>query len=1104
MGGAGEDWAGALARVEGRAYWRAVGELLGDPAFALASARERPLLDGDDGGDPASHAAALVPGGLSRRDFLRLMGASLALAGAGGCLEPPRERILPYTRRPQDVTPGGARWYATAFPLDGYGTGLLVESHEGRPTKVEGNPLHPASLGAAGAYEQASVLQLYDPQRARTPRRTRGAAAWAAFVREFAPAPVGGGFAAGGAGLHLLLEPTSSPLTASLLGRLRAAYPRAGVTFYAPLASAAPDDATRLLFGRPAQPQYDFSTAAVVVALDADFLSGMPFHLRYAHDWAARRRPASPGSGMSRLYAAEGAFTPTGAVADHRLRVRPSRIAGVAVALLAELLREPGALPAGAPADLAAAAARARAALDAGGAAQDDAAARGWLSGVAHDLLRTPGRSIVIVGERQPAVVHAIAHALNALLGNVGRTVRYTVPPLAEALEAAGPPVPLPALVERLRAGAVDTLFILEANPVYDAPADLDFRSALGRVRRSVCLGLYENETAAACDWFVPTLHYLERWGDVRAWDGTASVIQPLIRPLYDGRSADDVLAALLGLTGARTYDLLREIWRKRAGPADFEPFWEDALRRGAIAGTEAAPLDLRPAWGALAALLARVAGDRRARAAALTPGPPVGSDGTTGRGEPEDGGEPRAPAAADLELVFVRDASVYDGRFANNAWLQELPDPLTKLTWDNAAVVSPRTAARLGLEAGRLVRLGLRGRELIAPVFVLPGQADGLVALALGYGREGAEAVARGVGLNAYRLRTSDAPYFAAGATLEPLPGRYPLATTQAHWTMAGRPIVLSATLAEYRADPEFTAPHRGPVTALYDPFGYERGDQWTMAIDLTACIGCGACVVACQAENNSPVVGKEGVRKSREMHWLRIDRYFLGSADEPGVAFQPMLCQHCEKAPCEYVCPVNATVHSPDGLNEMVYNRCIGTRFCSNNCPYKVRRFNWLDYNADKAETLEMAMNPDVTVRARGVMEKCTFCVQRIRRAQQAAAVEGRALRPGEVRTACQQACPTQAIWFGSDTAPDEELARRLRDPRRYAVLHELGTRPRVHYLARITNPSDAGEAAAPAPAGGQPLPAGPGSAGPGSAGQPPPSPPPRPGAGQRAGEA
>src|SRR5690606_31659532 len=509
---AGENWAAALARVEGRAYWRTVRDLLADPAFAAASDLAFPATEDDDAPEPAARTSALAPGGLSRRDFIRLMGASLALAGAGGCIEPPRERILPYTWRPEDVTPGVASWYATAMPLDGYGIGLLVESHEGRPTKVEGNPLHPASLGATGVYQQASVLQLYDPQRARGLRQGAELRTWAALVREFAPPPVGRGFPREGEGLRFLLEPTTSPLTTSLIRRLREAYPRAGFTFHAPLAATAPDDATRVLFGRPAQPVHDLASADVVVALDADFLAAGPFHVRYAHDWAMRRRPASPTTAMSRLYVAEGAFSPTGAAADHRLRVPPSRIADVAALLLAEVVREIALHAAGAPPDLAVAAALRAAAATHGIAAAGGTAIERWVRSVARDLRLNPGRSVVIAGEQQTAEVHAIAHALNALLGNAGRTVRYVEPPLADAVDAVGSPVPLPALTEQMRAGAVDTLVILDANPVYDAPADLAFSGALARVRRTVCLGLYENETAAACQWFVPALHYLERW----------------------------------------------------------------------------------------------------------------------------------------------------------------------------------------------------------------------------------------------------------------------------------------------------------------------------------------------------------------------------------------------------------------------------------------------------------------------------------------------------------------------------------------------------------------------------------------------------------------
>jgi Fe-S-cluster-containing dehydrogenase component len=537
-----------------------------------------------------------------------------------------------------------------------------------------------------------------------------------------------------------------------------------------------------------------------------------------------------------------------------------------------------------------------------------------------------------------------------------------------------------------------------------------------------VAFDLFENETGSAAEWLVPAAHYLESWGDARAYDGTASIVQPLIAPLYGGKTAAELLSALLGEGNRSSHELVRDQWRAASQARDFDTFWDEALQRGVIPGTAAPPVRPGLRWNSIADPLA------------AAPAEPSG-----------------------MEIVFQPDPSVYDGRFANNAWLQELPDPMTKLTWGNAALLSPATAAKLRLDSGDRLRLRWQGRELTAPAQVLPGMADEVVALRFGYGRgSGGEELAKDVGVSAFRLWNSEMPYGGAGLQLERVSGNEQLATTQTHWSIEDRPIALHATLAEYREHPDFTRRQKGRQLSLYQGPPEGSGDQWAMTIDLSTCTGCSACVVACQAENNIPVVGPEGVLKSREMHWLRIDRYFSGALEDPAVVSQPMLCQHCEKAPCEYVCPVNATAHSPDGLNEMIYNRCVGTRFCSNNCPYKVRRFNWFDYNAELSETERMAKNPDVTVRARGVMEKCTFCVQRIREAQIGAKLEGRPLRDGEVRTACQQACPTGAIVFGSLNDPGSEVLRSREEPRSYAVLHELGTEPRVRYLARITNPN------------------------------------------------
>jgi MoCo/4Fe-4S cofactor protein with predicted Tat translocation signal len=984
---------GEALRTRDRAPWRTVDELPDTPERRAARAREFPA------------GAADAPRELSRRGFVKLLGASTALAGLSAC-ERPLEKILPYTDQPPEVTPGIAQYYATAMVVGGYATGLLVESREGRPVKVEGNPRHPASLGAAGVYEQASLLQLYDPERARTLRRAGEASSWDAFRAELRPERLGSG-----QGLRFLLEPTGSPLVLDLLARIRARYPDARVHFHAPLSAESAWAASRQVFGRALQPHYDLSAARVIVALDADLLAGMPFHLRHARAWAEQRRMSSPSGAMNRLYAAEGMLSVTGGAADHRLRVRPGDVGELAAALLAEGVREHGVRPAGLRPDALAEMER----------SPTPAPFRAWVRAAAADLVEHRGAGLVAVGERQTPEVHALAHLLNAALGNLGRTVYLTEPVLAGAGE---PESGLDALAAAMRAGEVETLVILEANPAYTAPAELHFARLLETVPRTVCLDLHETETARRCGWFVPGLHYLESWGDARACDGTVSLVQPLIRPLHEqNRSASQLLALFLGEEEKTPYQLLREYWRGRTA-GGFEDAWEQALQAGLMPGTEAPRVEAAPSGEALATLL---------------PGP-------------------RATPPAGLELVFLQDPGVYDGRFANNGWLQELPDPMTKLTWGNAAIVSPRTAARLGVREGDVLEVRYGDRALRIPAFMLPGVAEELVAIHLGYGHDWGDALATGVGSNAYALRSAKAPYFARGARVEKVPDaeRHPLATTQRHWSMEGRPIVLHATRDEYRKAPHFARGHGGRALPLYEPFPQE-GVQWGMSIDLSLCTGCSACVVACQAENNVPVVGRDGVLSSREMHWLRIDRYFSGTPDDPVVLTQPMLCQHCEKAPCEYVCPVNATTHSPDGLNEMTYNRCVGTRFCSNNCPYKVRRFNWFDYNREKrGSTLAMLMNPDVTVRERGVMEKCTFCVQRIRRAQIDAEIAGEDVQHRGLQTACQQACPTQAIVFGALTDPGSAVAQARRDPRSYAVLHELGTVPRVQYLARIRNPN------------------------------------------------
>ncbi len=918
---------------------------------------------------------------LSRRTFLKALGASLALAGLDGCTRMPAEKIVTYVNQPPELTPGVAAHYATSMVLDGYAIGLIVEAHDGRPTKIEGNPEHPASLGASGAIEQASLLQLYDPDRATRIRNGARASSWQAFAAAFGPAGLRNRVGARGAGLALLLEPTSSPLIASQLATLHAMYPDIRVYFYAPLLPTALDAA---LATRGLVAQYDLRAADVILSAGADFLAAGPFNLRYARDFADRRR--SPANGMNRLYVAECNYTVTGGAADHRLASGPDALERMLESVLAVVR---------------------------GNAGNTDS----WSAAVGADLQSRAGRSLVIVGDAQPPRVHALGAAINDALGNTGKTVWFTADPV---LGAGDPNATITSLVAALGSGGIDTLLCLGGNPSYATPGRLEFSSLLRRVPNSAYIGLYENETARDAKWFVPAAHYLEMWGDARAYDGTYSLVQPLVQPLHGGKSVAEVLGALVGKSSLDVRSALHAAAPKQIVDAS-DDGWTAALGRGFIAGTA----------------LPRVA---------AAPRPELLTSPS------------RAQAAAgSVMITFERDPHVHDGSFANNGWLQELPDPITKLTWGNAALISSRTAARLSVSTGDVLELSYGGRTTRIPALIVPEHADDSVTLTLGYGRGGAEHTAGDIGVNVYPLLMDATQRTVSGATIARAKdgAHHDFAITQSHWTMEGRGQARSVSLGDFAGGHMPAAVRARRTLTIYDPPPrLNAPQQWAMTIDLGTCIGCSACVVACQAENNIPVVGPEEVANAREMHWMRIDRYIEGSTTAPRTITQPMLCQQCEDAPCEYVCPVGATMHSDDGLNEMIYNRCVGTRFCSNNCPYKVRRFNWYDYNARLSETEQMGKNPDVTVRERGVMEKCTFCVQRIREAEIAAGVEGRALRGSDVTTACQQACPTKAIVFGSLTDRDSPVAKQRQDPRAYSVLEELGTNPRVEYLARVRN--------------------------------------------------
>ncbi len=991
-----------LAGLRGRAYWRSLDELARTGEFQERLQREFPA-DAGSLTDP-----------LARRQFLKVMGASLALAGAGACTKQPPEQIVPYVRQPEEVIPGKPLFFATAIPLSGIGHPVLVESHLGRPTKIEGNPEHPASLGATDALTQAAILDLYDPDRAQAVRFRGDLRPWTQFLGAM-QAALAAQRPRGGAGLRILTETVTSPSLVEQIELLLAELPQARWHQYEPAGRDMVRRGARLAFGRILDCHYRFDRADVVLALDADCLGSGPGHVRYARDFADRRRLVGDRRSMNRLYSVESCVTITGAKADHRLPLRAVDIETFARALALAL----GVPDAGAPETL-----------------PPDVDPR-WVAAVAADLRAHAGRSVVVPGELQSPAVHALAHAMNLVLGNVGTTVVYTEPVEPHPVDQLAS---LAELVAEMDAGRVELLLILGGNPVYTAPADLEFGEALLKVGLSVHLSLHEDETSALCHWAIPEAHCLETWGDVRAYDGTVTIVQPLIAPLYGGRSAHEVLATLSARPDRTAHAIVKDYWRRAfAGQTrtswtladrdgrpfpDADRFWRTALHDGFIAST-ALP--------------------------AVTP-PPRQS-------LPPPRPAARAADRDQLELVLTPDPTVHDGRFANNGWLQELPKPITGLTWDNAALVSPALAEAHGLQNGDVVELAVGGRTLRAPVWIQPGQPARSVTLALGYGRRVGR-VAHGTGVDAYGLRTTAAPVFALGLTLSRTGERTRLATTQEHFLMEGRHLVRHGTLDEYLAHPGFVRElgHAPPRHLTLYPEHEYTGHRWAMAIDLTACTGCRACVVACQAENNIPVVGKDQVVRGREMHWLRVDTYFVGDLDRPEVYHQPVPCMQCENAPCEPVCPVGATAHSAEGLNDMVYNRCVGTRYCSNNCPYKVRRFNFLLYADFETPQLALQRNPDVTVRSRGVMEKCTYCVQRINQVRIEAEKANRPIRDGEIVTACEQVCPSRAIVFGDLHDPSSRVAQLKAEPRNYGLLEELNTRPRTTYLAALRNPNPA----------------------------------------------
>jgi molybdopterin-containing oxidoreductase family iron-sulfur binding subunit len=1004
------DLAGVRAKLRektGKQYWRTLEELADNPHFEELLHREFPRQ--------ASEWDATV----DRRDFLKLAAASLAFAGISGCGGKPEQLLVPYVKQPDGMILGKPRFYATAMPFGADAIGLLVESHEGRPTHISGNPDHPSSLGGTDVIAQASVLNLYDPDRAQTVTKLGEIATWSEFLNAAQRIQVNGSF-------RILTGTVISPLVGAAIETVLKRNPRAKWHQWEPAGSDGVRDGGKLAFGRYVNTVYRMDKADVVLSLDADFMAGGPGHIRYMKDFYRRRKLNGPEDGMSRLYAVEPTPTVTGATADHRLPLRACDVGQFARALAAK--------------------------LGLGGNGTVSGASQKWLDAVAEDLQQHRGSSLVVAGEFQPAEVHALAHAINAALGNAGTTVYYTEPVEANPVNQFES---FTELCADMDAGRVDTLLIWGSNPVYDAPHDYDFTSKLKKVGTSVLLSPHFDETAEYCTWHIAESHFLETWGDARAFDGTVSVIQPLIAPLYHTHSILDVLAAFTDKPGQTAYDAVRDRMKTMAGNADPEKFWRKTLNDGVVANTAYAPINV----------------PLKFNAASLPPA--------------------TAPPAGQLEFIFRPDSNVYDGRYANNGWLQELARPVTKLTWDNAAMVSPRLAEKLHLgqnvaarggEHGQIVTdvidISLSKSKVTAATWIVPGQAEDVVVLPLGYGRKKAGYTGSNKGFNAYTVRTSGSLWstYAGTDAIKKTGDDYPLACTQYHFNMEGRKILASGTLAEYRKNPRFA--HEGDEQppkdfSLYQEFAYP-GYAWGMAIDLNSCNGCNACIIACQSENNIAVVGKDQVMRGREMHWIRVDRFYTTSTptndpstdvgdalDNPETFFQPVPCQQCENAPCEQVCPVGATVHSAEGLNDMVYNRCIGTRYCSNNCPYKVRRFNFLRFQ-DWGDTpsLKLIRNPEVTIRSRGVMEKCTYCVQRINNAriesEKANDGKPRPVLDGEIVTACESACPSNAIVFGNANDPNSRVAKLKAQARNYALLGELNSRPRTTYLAAVRNPN------------------------------------------------
>ena len=981
-----------LARAKsGPQYWRSLEELAQTDGFYEMLHREFP------------RQASMWTDGTSRRDFLKLMSASMALAGLTACVKQPLEPIVPYVRQPDAIVLGKPLFFASAMPVGAYATPVLVESHEGRPTKIEGNPEHPAGLGGSDVFAQASILDMYDPDRSQTVTYLGEPSTWSNYATAL-KGVLNSQKALQGAGLRILSRSFSSPTMASLMEQVMAAFPQAKWIQYDPVNRDNVRAGAQMAFGQFVETRYNLEKADIILSLDGDFLSsGFPGFLYYARTFAGRRNPDLKEK-MSRFYSIESTPTNTSGKADHRLPVKAAEVESLARAIAAG--------------------------LGVGGGATAKPEQQKFVAALVKDLQAHKGAAVVIPGDNQPPAVHALAHAMNQALGAAGSTVIFTDPVEAKPQIQA---TALQDLAGEMNAGKVDVLVVLGGNPVYDAPVDFGFADAMNKVPLRIQYSMYKDETYDHVHWHVNGTHYLEEWGDCRAFDGTCTITQPLIAPLYNAKSPYEFIFALIGSSETSGYDIVRKYWQDQMKGGDFDTAWRKAVHDGFVANTAFPAKNASAKGGSI---------------------PATNFNAT--------GGE-------EVEVIFRRDPMVYDGSRANNAWLQETPKPITQICWDNPVLISPNSANRRGLKTGDVVEIDVNGRKQKGAIWPQPGHPDDSITVFLGYGRTKGGRVADDVGFDAYKLRGSDAPWITS-AKIKKVGDGYGFAHPQGFQyidysdlpkgtePLKNRHIIRKATLEDFIKNPGFAHEQEEavpPEMTLYYNYQYTEL-KWGMTIDMNSCIGCKTCILACQAENNIPVVGKEQTMRGRQMQWLRVDMYFEGGTENPGMYYQPIPCQQCENAPCEVVCPVGATAHSTEGLNDMVYNRCVGTRYCSNNCPYKVRRFNFLLWQDWETPQYKMMRNPEVSIRSRGVMEKCTYCVQRIAHGRMMAEKESRPLRDGEVVTACQQACPAGAISFGDMNDKNSRVTKLKEHERNYKLLEDLNTRPRTTYLAVVTNPN------------------------------------------------